>query len=525
MLLILFDDEDINKENILKIENKSFTPIFASLETFQSEFINASLVLISSRDDILIAKLISLINALKKEQHIILYLEKSKKNLLVKAVSSKIDEIVFRQHGFDDIYKKIQGYLRNHFLIKELYKIKSFEKKELLFEYERFLIDEKELITTMKSEYLSNIFQNEKVMITEISNSLNSQNVVNSTKKGISLLVLKHVRSLFSNSNFQLRIKDAEKVSEHLLHYVAECKIEDIIFNKLNEIINQISWRHSSFSPGEEAHTLLLIIYEFEKRLMGLNIKYLTQTNLAKKAKELNTDSLHFLMTSISHKQNTFLALIEARSRIVERLVVNNDQRINVIKTVQDRRTMDSFLEFTSKTSSLFCSFKNDNISMNKKNIDFLEFLLELVFVNGNNVKNTKTLLEVKNKLSKQESETKTILLHENILIASLYAVYENAIENKAKNITISISERENKLIISLVDNGEPIEDSNVDKLFIGHYTTKKQLGLGLSIVKKWLNSIGYEIVFSFLLAKNCFSIEIPLIVFENDETRRQQWF
>ena len=70
-----------------------------------------------------------------------------------------------------------------------------------------------------------------------------------------------------------------------------------------------------------------------------------------------------------------------------------------------------------------------------------------------------------------------------------------NAMQADATTIKIDLSADENKFVLFFSDNGKGINESEKDKIFDEHFTTKKQgMGLGLSLAKRFMTSINGEI-------------------------------
>lgn len=70
-----------------------------------------------------------------------------------------------------------------------------------------------------------------------------------------------------------------------------------------------------------------------------------------------------------------------------------------------------------------------------------------------------------------------------------------NAMQAEATSITIDVKSDYDKFKVNISDNGKGILDSEKDQIFDENFTTKKQgMGLGLSLAKRFITSIGGEI-------------------------------
>lgn len=103
-----------------------------------------------------------------------------------------------------------------------------------------------------------------------------------------------------------------------------------------------------------------------------------------------------------------------------------------------------------------------------------------------------------------------------------LNGVFSNLIKNAIQSIPpgkegvvkVSLEEHNNKVLVSVSDNGSGIPESLKDKMFTPNFTTKSSgTGLGLSIVKKYVESAGGRIWFESEADKgSVFFVEYPLL-------------
>ncbi|MBN2484661.1 MAG: PAS domain S-box protein [Bacteroidales bacterium] len=96
-----------------------------------------------------------------------------------------------------------------------------------------------------------------------------------------------------------------------------------------------------------------------------------------------------------------------------------------------------------------------------------------------------------------------------NLIQNAIHAMHQNGI------LTIEVNADEEKIIVSISDNGEGIEPTIIDKIFEPFFTTKRQgegSGLGLDIVKKIVEKHNGNIeVKSQLGQGSTFTVQIPL--------------
>ncbi len=522
-LAIYSDCENEEQTAINNLARDGFTlERIESANQFQAVFEKCSVLLVSIKNEERFHEMLEIIRTKKTGQMVLLCIDKNEGELLEKAIISRVDEIVFKPHDFYTISKKIRRYYRSFYLNKEIYKIKGLEKEALSLEYKSFVKDKASAFEEIALFYRELIVGNSDEFLHSIIASLKSCEIIYDDEKIIAQTIMGYITEIFKQFDFNKTLAEIENLSLYILHRVVNCRAEDVIYEQVFNKLIHLMKHGNNITPFNEGHAdTIAIVMEFEKRLLGVSLKYLIQNSLAQKEKELNTNSLHFLMTSISHIQNNMLSLVEAKCSMLDlfiKLDLNRDdeeaniKKEKVIEKIKRRQfPLKEYLLFVRQTSNLFCSFSVTNEHCNIQNIDFLKFLLELVFINGNHIKNPGITMRVNCELSINETSIKRIQLHENILIASIYAIVENAIEAGAKNIEINIVDIRNQYIeINIINDGKRIEEELVPHLFAAHFTTKKQLGLGLTIAKKWLNAIYYNINYKRTYRDVSFAISIP---------------
>ncbi|MDX1665771.1 MAG: ATP-binding protein [Saprospiraceae bacterium] len=105
-----------------------------------------------------------------------------------------------------------------------------------------------------------------------------------------------------------------------------------------------------------------------------------------------------------------------------------------------------------------------------------------------------------------------------NHLLRVLNNLLQNALqaipEDREGLISLSLTRREDKAVISVVDNGQGIPPAMRDRVFSPNFTTKSSgMGLGLAISKNLIQAAGGEIYFRTVENEGSrFFIELPLI-------------
>jgi len=117
----------------------------------------------------------------------------------------------------------------------------------------------------------------------------------------------------------------------------------------------------------------------------------------------------------------------------------------------------------------------------------------------------------------------KPLLVHcdAHLLKRALLNVIQNAFQASSKSIKIELQEKENCVIITLVDKGEGISRDHLETIFTPFFTTKNHgTGLGLSEAQKIIQTHGGTISVTSEVGKgSTFIIKVPTHVSNRDDT------
>jgi signal transduction histidine kinase len=106
-----------------------------------------------------------------------------------------------------------------------------------------------------------------------------------------------------------------------------------------------------------------------------------------------------------------------------------------------------------------------------------------------------------------------------NSMLSNILRNAVQAIPGKRRGlINVSLSLRDQKVLIKVKDNGVGIPDELKNKLFTPNFTTKSSgMGLGLSIVKRVVETADGKIWFESEPGKGtCFYIEYPVLSYKS---------
>ncbi len=210
--------------------------------------------------------------------------------------------------------------------------------------------------------------------------------------------------------------------------------------------------------------------------------------------------SLGQLIASVAHEINTPLASISANNEIAKKIYDNSPENIEILK---DLNSIDH--EAIKRINNLVQSLKRfvrlDEMVQQEADINQeLDLTLDLL--------KHKTKKGIK--IDKKYGEIPLVKCYPNMLNQVFLNILMNAIQSIEKkvqkigeygaSIEITTQMQENKLLVSIKDNGFGIEEKDRKKIFQAGFTTKKVgegTGLGLAICKKIIEKHKGEISFN----------------------------
>lgn len=223
-----------------------------------------------------------------------------------------------------------------------------------------------------------------------------------------------------------------------------------------------------------------------ELSILGKNINYMTEElmNLKEREKEIEKNKDR-LIVSISHDLRTPLTSIIGYIKLIKENYKEKDdisKYINIIDNKSNRleELINDLFEYTKLTA---CDIKLEkvNISLNEFMRQVVEGMMPVCNQNDLNI-----LLEAPNEdLNVNVDPAKMVRVFENII--------SNAIRygNKKSHINIKIFKVENGAMVRIENEGKPIKEEELNKIFDMFYRADKSRnnqtggsGIGLSIAK-----------------------------------------
>jgi signal transduction histidine kinase len=303
------------------------------------------------------------------------------------------------------------------------------------------------------------------------------------------------------------------------------------IINKENEIIGSLSSVYDLSELYRNKEDLEKFNQELDKRIQEktaqlqeeLQIRKAIETEL-RIAKEQISVTLHRekelstikskLLDNISHEINTPLTIISSSSFLIENYL-NYKQYDEIPKYLnQINEAVKSLNDTVEQASKAYHTFLGDSQSTSsiRNLVDFCNQIIDRI---GN--------MTYGKVIFKKEFSSRIIMAETNfdILEQILTQFLNNAIKftPEGGKITIKLEEIEDKIVISVIDEGIGISEEEQEHLFELFYRANSVIGkyhgsgLGLSIAKNLADSINAEIKFKSQLGKGSeFSLIIPKV-------------
>jgi two-component system NtrC family sensor kinase len=314
-----------------------------------------------------------------------------------------------------------------------------------------------------------------------------------------------------------LPIKILTEATKHLKEGETGYTIGVNIKDEIGELIN--SFNEMSLKLKEKDEKLLKSKEELEKEVekRTKQLKDTLQELKITQRQIIHSEKLAAigkLTSGIAHQINTPLTAIAGYSEALLRRIEEDKIDLNYMKeylriineqAFQCKRTIEMLLSFSRPREIKFEWYDIEKILLESINLAKQEI----------EVKNAKIIYEgkIKEKIYVDGEQIKQVFL--NIILNAIDAIKIGG------EIKIELKENFEKIEISFTDNGEGIEEENLEKIFDPFWTTKKEkgTGLGLSISEEIIKGHSGEIkVKSKKGEGSTFTVVIPKIKKEGEK-------
>jgi two-component system sensor histidine kinase KdpD len=266
------------------------------------------------------------------------------------------------------------------------------------------------------------------------------------------------------------------------------------------------TWGLDQRSLVESFASLMTVIVEKESL-----IKIAEEAKINEQSEKLQTA----LLDSVSHELKTPLAVIEGSAEHLDKDSIHPEDFRKLVSEIRIaskrlRQTVDGLLDMTRLDSGRF--------QLNLEWHDMRDV------INSASEKLADQLNHHKINLNYAEG-LPLVKIDSRIMEQVLVNLLSNAVLYTPQNveITVSVHIDQNALVVTVMDQGSGIPEEDIDKIFEKFYrgknTTTGGLGIGLSIVKRFVEAHSGEIeVHNREEGGACFTIRLPVESFEPDE-------
>lgn len=272
------------------------------------------------------------------------------------------------------------------------------------------------------------------------------------------------------------------KIPKHLDGYRSELDKEDTV-----------EWLHIGLSAENKMFAMLSI----DKGNNGEPFKSIEYNRMATicKAAETALARIHSLdlinlVRMFRHSIAQQLTAIGQYMWIVSEGQVSSEERLLYAETVDE--LIQKFELFNRNTAQLIQN-KNENSNLKLEQVALEPILEQTQTLFKYQAKRCEIELIIENvPLDANEIHTHNVLLHTIIfnLVANSFAALEHsAVKNKKVIIRTGINN--NKVVLSIIDNGNGIKPKDIDSIFKMGFSTKQSSGIGLPTCLLMANTIG----------------------------------
>lgn len=254
-----------------------------------------------------------------------------------------------------------------------------------------------------------------------------------------------------------------------------------IIIEPLSKLEQLSQWQNTAASEKSNAASLELAEFQDLYSTISNSLQQLKQEAQTKGEQKQLSDALIEIAAKKAHDANNYLAYIATFIKLFD-IPDNNKQEMQ--KTISDASKL--LYDITRK--------KIKNIEISKKPI--IATVTEII----KNASTQYNNIQITFICKIAETHVNTI---ENNLETAIINIIKNAAEalqkTHAPQITLTLYEQNEKIILEIANNGEPIPEENIAKILTGGFTTKEHgYGIGLSSAKEFLESIGGKLDLQF---------------------------
>jgi len=234
-----------------------------------------------------------------------------------------------------------------------------------------------------------------------------------------------------------------------------------------------------------------------ENRLMTRSygeLAILIETFEEMRERILNRDKeMQMMLSGIAHEIRNPLGGIQIMIDLLTERLRGDEEALKLLSQ------MDNELKYLNNVVTSFLGYSR-HISVNKQRVELEYIINDVLDLLSQEI--LKKNIELKKSIQKIDIETDPDLLKQillNVVLNAIQAVDSNGI------IEIEVAEEKSLVYIRIKDNGMGIKEEDMKNIFKPFFTTKeKGSGLGLALVKKYLNALNGDIQINSVYGEGC---------------------
>lgn len=503
---------DKNKNRLTSIDTPYNFINTGLFKEFKLNFNLADIIIVDIEEELYFNTIVDYIIQNKFKQKIICTIDKGNKEKVYNLVEKGFKDFLFLPIDKTELNHRINTYYRDDNFVKSIYKMKSMEIEDINkqrygfynnkmyftnHQLKKDVIEYNKTIAMKNDKFANNPTAMDLLNFKGKEFTLIYKTVINSYKCSdeIKSTIVQYF-NMFLFQEVESREYYLESFANSILFIGQEDRPEEtFVKDIINNIISELKEIYDKEYWVDDYIEKLTLILELELRSIGLCLKYQIQSMFREKQKNIQKNSLHYLMSSSADRLNNYLNNVDVKDNRVKNLIKNFDiwdeeKKRKAIENIKKQENcVEEFKTFLQKQSKMFAAFKDEQNA--EYSSEDMEFLFWFVFVNGIKVKTSNTVVILENKINSNNKYK----IQENILLDIMFVIIENALDMGVKEIKIILKEDKENLKIIISNDGPNITENESKYIFNKFFTTKadkKYKGIGLSIAKNLAESVEY---------------------------------
>ncbi len=282
-------------------------------------------------------------------------------------------------------------------------------------------------------------------------------------------------------------------------------------FPKIHQTMTSSGASPSEWIDHKNGQKLFIKTESFKLKGTAHKLASLTDIRSSLDAKEL--DSYQNLMRVMTHEIMNSTTPILSLIRVVNKKLIN-EQALVALDTKDQKNVAISLNAIEERTSGML-KFVEAYKQINRPIEPHLEFADSRVLIDS-----VMTLMasDSKVEVALKDELNAPILVDRNLITQVLINLVKNALDalkDTAKpQLNITAGSTDDRICITVEDNGLGVPESAIQEIFIPFYTTKAEgSGIGLALSRKIVRAHGGQLSYSRVNDKTLFTVSLPKAV------------